>query len=240
MAKSKIEWTENTWNPTTGCTKISSGCVNCYAEKMSFRLQKMGNKKYKNGFNLAFHPDTLREPYMWKRPTKVFVNSMSDLFHEDIPFTFIEEIFKVMNENQKHTFQILTKRSKILEKYSKHLTWTKNIWIGVTVEDESQLFRINDLRKTNAIIKFLSCEPLLSDLGKLNLQNINWVIVGGESGSKSRPMDENWVKNILNQCIQQKIPFFFKQWGGFNKKRNGRTLNGRTYSETPVIDFSLI
>jgi protein gp37 len=236
MAKSKIEWTENTWNPTTGCTKISSGCANCYAEKMSYRLQKMGNKKYINGFELTFHPETLNEPDRWKKSKTVFVNSMSDLFHESIPFSFIEDVFLVMNNNQKHNFQILTKRSDVLKSYSKHLNWTKNIWMGVTVEDENQLFRIDHLRKTDAVIKFLSCEPLLSDLGTLSLKNINWVIVGGESGSNARPMDERWVQNILNQCTRHKIPFFFKQWGGFNKKKNGRVLNSRTYSEIPIIN----
>lgn len=235
MAKTKIEWTEDTWNPTTGCDKISSGCKNCYAEKMSFRLQKMGNIKYKDGFNLAIHPDSLREPYGWKKPRMVFVNSMSDLFHEGLPFEFIQKVFQVMNDNPKHTFQVLTKRSQKLVEYSKHLTWTKNIWMGVTVEDQNQLFRIDNLRKTGAQVKFLSCEPLISDLGVLDLKNINWVIVGGESGAKSRLMNEVWVQNILNQCEKQKIPFFFKQWGGFNKKKNGKVLNGRTYTEMPEI-----
>ncbi len=235
MSKSKIEWTDNTWNPTTGCTKISSGCTNCYAEKMSYRLQKMGNPKYRDGFNISIHPNSLCEPSGWKKPSMVFVNSMSDIFHESIPFSFIEQVFKVMNENQMHVFQVLTKRSKALNEYSKHLTWTKNIWMGVSIEDGNQLYRMEDLKKTDASIKFLSCEPLLADLGKLNLESINWVIVGGESGSGSRPMDETWVQNILNQCNKQNAPFFFKQWGGFNKKKNGRLLNGRTYSEMPEI-----
>lgn len=235
MAKTKIEWTEDTWNPTTGCNKISSGCLNCYAEKMSFRLQKMGNIKYKDGFNLAIHPVSLKEPYGWKKPRMVFVNSMSDLFHEGLPFKFIQQVFKVMNDNPKHTFQVLTKRSQKLEEYSKHLTWTKNIWMGVTVEDQNQLFRIDNLRKTGAQVKFLSCEPLISDLGILDLKGIHWVIVGGESGAKSRPMEEVWVQNILTQCEKEKIPFFFKQWGGFNKKKNGKVLNGRTYTEMPEI-----
>jgi len=236
MSKSKIEWTGSTWNPSTGCSKISSGCTNCYAEKMSFRLQKMGNPKYKDGFKLTTHCESLEEPYTWKKPRLVFVNSMSDIFHEEIPFDFIEKVFKIMNDNPKHTFQVLTKRSDALEKYSKLLTWSKNIWMGVTVEDENQLFRIDSLRNTDAHIKFLSCEPLLSDLGQLNLQGINWVIVGGESGARSRPMAEIWVQNILKQCEQKKIPFFFKQWGGFNKKKNGKTLNGRTYTEMPELN----
>lgn len=235
MSKSKIEWTDNTWNPTTGCTKISSGCANCYAEKMSYRLQKMGNPKYKDGFKISIHPNSLKEPYKWKKPSMVFVNSMSDIFHESIPFSFIEKVFKVMNENQSHIFQVLTKRSKLLNEYSKHLNWTKNIWMGVSVEDRNQLGRIEDLKKCNATVKFLSCEPLLGDLGILELNNIHWVIVGGESGSGSRPIKEIWVQNILNQCEQQNIPFFFKQWGGFNKKKNGRLLNGRTYSEMPEV-----
>lgn len=235
MSKSKIEWTDITWNPTTGCSKVSSGCTNCYAEKMSFRLQKMGNPKYRDGFKITIHPNSLNEPYRWKKPSMVFVNSMSDIFHESIPFSFIEQVFKVMNDNQAHVFQVLTKRSKVLREYSKHLNWTKNIWMGVSVEDENQTVRIDDLKKTNAEIKFLSCEPLLADLGKLKLAGINWVIVGGESGSGSRPMEEAWVQNILNQCDNEGIPFFFKQWGGFNKKKNGRLLNGRTYSDMPLI-----
>ncbi len=235
MGKTKIEWTGETWNPTTGCTKVSSGCINCYAEKMSYRLQKMGNLKYSNGFEVAIHPSTLAEPYKWKTSKTVFVNSMSDLFHEKIPLDFIKAVFKVMNDNSQHTFQILTKRSDVLERYSESLNWTKNIWMGVTVEDIDQLFRIENLRRTNAHIKFLSCEPLLSDLGIIDLDEIDWVIVGGESGSNSRPMQEQWVQNILNQCNAQKVAFFFKQWGGFNKKKNGRVLNGRTYSDMPLL-----
>jgi protein gp37 len=235
MGKSKIEWTDSTWNPTTGCSKISSGCINCYAEKMSFRLQKMGNPKYKDGFKLTTHPESLKEPYTWKKPTMVFVNSMSDIFHEDIPFAFIEQVFKVMNDNQKHVFQVLTKRSELLKAYSKHLKWTKNIWMGVSIEDENQLFRMNDLKLSKSRTKFLSCEPLLSDLGQLNLDGINWVIVGGESGVNSRKVEKIWVQNILTQCENQKVPFFFKQWGGFNKKKNGRDLNGKTYSEMPKV-----
>jgi protein gp37 len=233
MARSKIEWTQDTWNPTTGCNKISSGCLNCYAEKMSFRLQKMGNKKYSDAFKLKTHPESLPEPYSWKKPKMVFVNSMSDLFHEDLPFSFIKKVFKVMNDNPNHTFQVLTKRSKVLAEYTNHLLWTKNIWMGVTVEDIDQISRIDDLKTTNAKIKFISCEPLLTDLGNLNLEGIDWVIVGGESGAKSRPIEEEWVRNIHKQCINVHIPFFFKQWGGKNKKKNGKSLNGRTYTEMP-------
>lgn len=235
MSVTKIEWTDCTWNPTTGCTKISRGCENCYAEKFSFRLQKMGNPKYKKGFQLSLHPETISEPYSWKKRRLVFVNSMSDLFHEDVPFPFIEKVFSTMNDNPTHTFQILTKRSKVLKEYSHRLNWTKNIWMGVTVEDENQLYRIDDLKSIPAKVKFLSCEPLLSDLGVLDLQEINWVIVGGESGVKSRGMDESWVKNIMTQCKSQNVPFFFKQWGGRNKKKNGRLLDGVIYSEMPTI-----
>lgn len=235
MGKTKIEWTDDTWNPTTGCSKISAGCLNCYAEKMSLRLQSMGNLKYKDGFKLTTHIKSLNEPYNWKSPKKVFVNSMSDIFHEDIPFSFIDKAFKVMNDNPRHIFQVLTKRSDILKEYSKHLTWSKNIWMGVSIEDEHQLFRICSLQGTPAKVKFLSCEPLLSDLGKMDLKGIHWVIVGGESGANSRTIEEVWVQNILKQCRKHKVPFFFKQWGGFNKKKNGRVLNGKTYSEMPVI-----
>lgn len=219
MAKTKIEWTQDSWNPTTGCDKISSGCLNCYAEKMSFRLQKMGSPKYADGFNLRTHPNALLEPYKWKKSRMVFVNSMSDLFHENVPFEFIEAVFKVMNENPSHIFQVLTKRGYILEKYSQKLSWSKNIWMGVTVEDRSAFARIDALRNTGANIKFLSCEPLLSDLEQIDLRSIDWVIVGGESGTNARPISESWVQNILKQCKDADIPFFFKQWGGFNKKR---------------------
>ncbi len=235
MAKTKIEWTQDSWNPTTGCDKISSGCLNCYAERMSFRLQKMGSPKYADGFNLRTHSNALLEPYKWKKSRMVFVNSMSDLFHENVPFEFIEAVFKVMNENPSHIFQILTKRGYILEKYSQKLSWSKNIWMGVTVEDRSTIARIDALRNTGAYIKFLSCEPLLSDLEQIDLRSIDWVIVGGESGSNARPMSESWVQNILKQCKDANVPFFFKQWGGFNKKKNGKLLNGRTYQEMPHV-----
>lgn len=234
MGKTKIEWTDNTWNPTTGCSKISSGCINCYAEKLCLRLQKMGVKKYKEGFKLSLHPESLSEPYKWKRRSMVFVNSMSDLFHEGIPFSFIERVFKVMNENPQHTFQILTKRSHILRQVSNKLNWSENIWMGVTVEDEEQLHRIEDLITTGAKIKFISCEPLLSNIELIHLNKINWVIVGGESGANSRSMDKLWVDNILLQCRNNNVPFFFKQWGGFNKKKNGRLLHGKIYSEMPL------
>jgi len=233
MSSSKIEWTESTWNPTTGCTKISSGCANCYAEKMAMRLKAMGTPKYTNGFKVTLHEDCLSEPYSWKKPKVIFVNSMSDLFHEDIPFEFIEKVFKVMNENPQHIFQVLTKRAELLLEYSPKLNWTSNIWMGVTVEDFKAKSRIDYLRQTAAAIKFLSCEPLISDLGKMDLDNINWVIVGGESGPKSRPIKEDWVLDIFNQCKTIDIPFFFKQWGGVNKKKTGKELQGEIYQEMP-------
>ena len=233
MANTKIEWTESTWNPTTGCTKTSAGCSNCYAERMAKRLQAMGLSKYSNGFKITMHDDCLSEPYNWKKPKMIFVNSMSDLFHEDIPFKFIEKVFTVMNENPQHIFQILTKRADLLLEYNSKLNWTSNIWMGVTVENSKAKTRIDLLRKTNAAVKFLSCEPLLSDLGKLDLKKINWVIVGGESGPKSRPIEEDWVLNIYEQCKNSEIPFFFKQWGGVNKKKNGKELQGEVYHEMP-------
>lgn len=235
MGKTKIEWTESTWNPTTGCTKISSGCANCYAERMAIRLKAMGTPKYANGFEVTMHEDCLTEPYSWKKHKVIFVNSMSDLFHEDIPFEFIKKVFKVMNENPQHIFQVLTKRADLLLKYSPKLNWTSNIWMGVTVEDFKAKSRIDYLRKTGAAIKFLSCEPLISDLGKMDLENINWVIVGGESGPKSRPIEEDWVLDILSQCKSADIPFFFKQWGGVNKKKTGKELQGEIYQEMPEI-----
>lgn len=235
MAETKIEWTESTWNPTTGCTKISSGCKNCYAERMAKRLKAMRTPKYANGFEVTLHEDCLTEPYSWKKPKVIFVNSMSDLFHEDIPLKFIEKVFKVMNENPQHIFQVLTKRADLLLKHSPKLHWTSNIWMGVTVEDFTAKVRIDYLRQTGAAIKFLSCEPLISDLGKMDLENINWVIVGGESGPKSRPIEEDWVLDIFSQCKSADIPFFFKQWGGVNKKKTGKELQGEIYQEMPEI-----
>jgi protein gp37 len=234
MAESSIEWTEMTWNPTTGCNKLSAGCKFCYAEIMSRRLHAMGHAKYKNNFKLTTHPDTLDIPYSWKRQKIVFVNSMSDLFHKDIPLMYIQKVFKVMNENPRHTFQVLTKRGDLLQKYDKHLTWTENIWMGVSVENEKVKDRIDHLRNTGAHIKFLSLEPLLGPLPNLNLTNIDWVIVGGESGPKARPMKEEWVHDLKNQCKKAEVAFFFKQWGGKRKSKTGRILDGRTYDEMPV------
>lgn len=234
MAQSSIEWTEMTWNPTTGCDKISAGCKFCYAEIMSRRLKAMGQQKYKDGFKLRIHPDTLEIPYSWTTPKVVFVNSMSDLFHKDVPIEYIKKVFKVMNDNPQHIFQVLTKRAERLFEIHENFRWTKNIWMGVSVEDEKVTYRIDFLRKTRAKIKFLSLEPLIGPLPNLNLSKINWVIVGGESGHTPRPIEEKWVIEIQKQCAKSKVAFFFKQWGGKNKKAAGRLLNGKTYSEMPV------
>jgi protein gp37 len=233
MAQSSIEWTEMTWNPTTGCDKISAGCKFCYAEIMSKRLQAMGVEKYKDNFEVRTHESALAVPYTWKHGKIVFVNSMSDLFHKDVPLEFIKKVFKVMNENHQHVFQVLTKRAERLLEVHKELKWTANIWMGVSVENEKVIDRIDFLRKTNAKVKFLSCEPLIGPLPKMNLKNIDWVIVGGESGHTPRPMVEDWVLDIQQQCEKKNVAFFFKQWGGKNKKARGRILNGKTYDEMP-------
>lgn len=235
MAQSSIEWTEMTWNPTTGCTKISAGCKFCYAEVMSKRLKAMGVDKYKDGFKVRIHPETLNIPYTWKSSKVVFVNSMSDLFHKDIPLDFIKQVFHVMNDNPQHVFQVLTKRADRLFELHKHLKWTHNIWMGVSVEDNRVVERIDYLRKTKAKVKFLSLEPLIGALPNLNLKKIDWIIVGGESGHKPRPMKPEWVIDIQEQCEKAEVAFFFKQWGGRNKKATGRLLNGRTYDEMPEI-----
>ncbi|MBE2219704.1 MAG: phage Gp37/Gp68 family protein [Ignavibacteria bacterium] len=234
MAQSSIEWTELTWNPTTGCSKISQGCKFCYAEVMTRRLKAMGIDKYKDGFKVRIHPETLKIPYTWKSSKVVFVNSMSDLFHEDIPLDFIKQVFRVMNDNGHHIFQVLTKRAERLLEVHKELNWTHNIWMGVSVEDEKVVDRIDFLRKTNARVKFLSCEPLIGPLEKMNLKKIDWVIVGGESGHNPRPMKPEWVLDIQQQCRDSKVAFFFKQWGGRNKKAAGRILNNQTYDEMPT------
>ncbi|WP_018611848.1 DUF5131 family protein [Segetibacter koreensis] len=235
MALSNIEWTQMTWNPTTGCTKVSAGCKYCYAEGLSLRLQTDKVNKYRNGFKVTLHEYELATPYKWKTPQLVFVNSMSDLFHPDIPTDFIERVFNVMNETPQHTYQILTKRDERLLQVCAELNWTQNIWMGVSVEDERVISRIDSLRKTNAAVKFLSCEPLIGPLPNLNLENIDWVIVGGESGLTPRPMQKEWVLDIFRKCRASSIPFFFKQWGGKDKKAAGRLLNGRTYDEMPEI-----
>ncbi len=240
MAQSSIEWTEMTWNPTTGCNKVSAGCKYCYAEVMTRRLQAMGIEKYKDGFKVRMHEDALSIPYTWKKQKIVFVNSMSDLFHSEVPLEFIQKVFEVMNNTPQHTYQVLTKRSERLKELHHLLDWTSNIWMGVSVEDERVKSRIDDLRNTNAKIKFLSCEPLIGTLKNMDLRNINWVIVGGESGRKARPMHEFWVWDIKEQCRNQEVAFFFKQWGGVNKKKAGRELAGMTYDEMPVIELALV
>jgi len=235
MSKSKIEWTGSTWNPTTGCTKLSSGCQNCYACSMARRLKAMGIKKYANGFDLALHPSVLNEPYNWKKPRTVFVNSMSDLFHDEIPESFILDTFNVMNQNPMHTFQVLTKRAERLAELSERIKWTKNIWMGVTIESSDYLNRIDCLNYTGAFVKFLSLEPLLGPVSNLNLSKIDWLIVGGESGPKARHISEEWVLEIKTQCRRSNVPFFFKQWGGKNKKKAGKLLQGEVYCEMPAI-----
>ena len=237
MAQSSIEWTEMTWNPVTGCTKISAGCKYCYAEVMSRRLLAMGIDKYKNGFEVATHEDALKVPYTWKKSKIVFVNSMSDLFHPLVPISFIQKVFEVMNNTPQHTYQVLTKRAERLLELHEDLNWTKNIWMGVSVEDDKVMHRINYLKQTNAVTKFLSCEPLIGPLHKMNLDNIDWVIVGGESGRKARTMSEQWVWSIEQQCREQNVHFFFKQWGGINKKKTGRLLGGNEYNAMPFIDY---
>lgn len=235
MAESSIEWTEMTWNPTTGCNKISAGCKYCYAEIMTRRLQAMGVEKYKDGFAIRTHEETLNIPYTWKNSKVVFVNSMSDLFHPEVPIVFIQKVFEVMNNTPQHTYQVLTKRAQRLYEIHNQLNWTENIWMGVSVENMKVVNRIDYLRQTNAAVKFLSCEPLIGPLTNMNLTNINWVIVGGESGRKPRPMKLDWVLDIQKQCKLNNVKFFFKQWGGTNKKKSGRLLNGKTYDEMPRI-----
>jgi len=230
---STIEWTGSTWNPLTGCTKVSPGCKHCYAERMARRLQVMGQLNYANGFKLTLHENALELPLHWKKPQTIFVNSMSDLFIKDVPLAFIEQVFDVMHRANWHQFQVLTKRSERLIELSPKLEWAPNIWMGVSVELEKYSSRIDHLRQTGAIVKFISLEPLLGPIPRLNLENINWVIVGGESGPKARPVDRDWVIDIRNQCQKVEVPFFFKQWGGLNKKKNGRMLEGRTWDEMP-------
>ena len=229
-----------TWNPVTGCTKISSGCRNCYAEIMSRRLKAMGQEKYQNGFKLTLHPETLNEPYTWKKSKVVFVNSMSDLFHQNVPVNYIQRVFEVMNDNPNHLFQVLTKRAERLRHLDQqgHLKWSHNIWMGVSVEDMNHVNRIDLLRQTHARVKFLSCEPLIGPLPDMNLEGIDWVIVGGESGPHARPMESDWVIDIMEQCERAGVKFFFKQWGGTNKKKTGRQLQGRIYDEMP--EFNII
>jgi protein gp37 len=239
MAKSSIEWTEATWNPLTGCQKISPGCKHCYAERLASRLQAMGQPNYENGFKLTLHPHMLSRPLSWKRPQMVFVNSMSDLFQEGVSLSYIREVFSTMREASWHQFQILTKRAERLEKLGTKLDWPENVWMGVSVESEKYAFRIRHLQKTQAHIKFFSLEPLLGPLKHLELEGIDWVIVGGESGPGARPMREEWVLDIRDQCRKVGVPFFFKQWGGINKKRTGRLLDGQVWNEMPLKFLSV-
>jgi len=234
MAQSSdIEWTESTWNPVTGCDKVSSGCENCYAERMAKRLQAMGQKNYTKGFSLTLQPHMLERPLSWKKPQTIFVNSMSDLFHKDVPATYIKRVFDVMVRAHWHRFQVLTKRSARLLELAPELKWAPNIWMGVSVENQEYYSRVDDLSKTGALVKFLSLEPLLGPVDDLSLEGIDWVIVGGESGPRSRPMKPEWVASVKNQCERSGVPFFFKQWGGTNKKKAGRIFEGRSWDELP-------
>jgi len=232
-ANSKIEWTECTWNPVTGCTKISPGCLHCYAERMALRLQAMGQPNYRNGFRLTPHPHMLELPLRWRQPRMIFVNSMSDLFHEDVPFDFIQQVFDAMRRAPQHCFQVLTKRSERLAQLSPKLPWPDNVWMGVTVENSDYASRLDHLRRTGAAVKFISFEPLLGPVSNIDLAGIQWAIAGGESGPGARPMRSEWVIHLRDRCVAEGIPFFFKQWGGVNKKANGRLLENRTWAERP-------
>jgi len=231
---SHIEWTDATWNPVTGCSKVSPGCKHCYAERLAKRLKAMGQANYRNGFDLTLQPQMLELPFKWKSPRRIFVNSMSDLFHEAVPTEYIKQVFEVMGRAHWHQYQVLSKRSKRILQLNKELNWAPQIWMGVSVENEKHTYRIGDLRKTGAQVKFLSLEPLLGPLGKLDLSEIDWAIVGGESGPGARPIDPEWVTEIRDQCLDVGVPFFFKQWGGVHKKKTGRALEGRTWDEMPI------
>jgi len=240
MKTTKIEWTDKTWNPITGCTKKSMGCAHCYAEVMSRRLKAMGLEKYSNGFNLTLHPENLDEPKQWSKSHNIFVCSMSDLFHEEVPFDFIDKIMEVIKSTPQHRYQILTKRAERMAEYFLNHSIPDNVWLGTTVECKSSLYRIDCLRKIPASVSFLSCEPLLEDLGEMNLTDIDWVIVGGESGPKARPMQPSWVTNIMKQVEEAGSAFFFKQWGTWgsdgikrDKHKNGKLLNGKIIQQMP-------
>ncbi len=242
MASSSIEWTDKTWNPITGCTKISEGCKHCYAEVMAKRLQGMGKPKYINGFSVTPHPDALNEPLYWSNSCMIFVCSMSDIFHQDVPFDFIDKVFDVIRNTPQHNYQILTKRAERMAEYFSTRIIPRNVWIGVTVEAAKTKNRIDYIRNLKATVRFISCEPLLEDLGELNLNGINWIIVGGESGVQARPMKEEWFLNIKRQAEVNHIPFFFKQWGTWsadgvksNKKVNGKLLQGLVIQNMPTI-----
>lgn len=231
---SNIEWTEMTWNPVTGCYKLSQGCKHCYAERMAHRLKAMGTARYANGFLPTLHWDLVDQPRKWRAPRTVFVNSMSDLFQDDVPVEFIKAVFQTMVDTPQHTYQILTKRSERLKALSRQLPWPDNVWMGVSVEDDRVMHRINDLASVPANVRFLSCEPLIGPLENMPLTGIHWVIVGGESGGGARPMESEWVEQIQRQCEEHEVMFFFKQWGGIQKHRTGRLLNGRTYDAMPM------
>ena len=242
--RSAIEWTEATWNPTTGCDRISTGCDNCYAMTLSRRLKAMGQPRYQRdgdprtsgpGFGLTLHPDSLQLPLSWKRPRRVFVNSMSDLFHAQVPVTFIRQVFDVMAATPQHTYQVLTKRARRLRRLAGTLAWPDHVWMGVSVEDVEAVHRIDDLRRVSAAVRFLSCEPLLGPLSNLPLEGIGWVIAGGESGPNARPMDPAWVEDLRDQCATAAVPFFFKQWGGRTPKAGGREFEGRTWDDMPEL-----
>ncbi|MGX7823547.1 DUF5131 family protein [Actinokineospora sp. 24-640] len=242
--RSTIEWTEVTWNPTTGCDRISAGCDNCYALALAKRLKAMGTEKYQTdgdprtsgpGFGVALHPDTLDQPYHWRSPRVVFVNSMSDLFHAKVPLTFVRQVFQVMANTPQHTYQVLTKRSARLRKLAGKLDWPPNVWMGVSVEDSTKVSRVDDLREVPAAVRFLSCEPLLGPLPNLNLNGIAWVITGGESGPNARPVDSAWVREIRDACLNSEVAFFHKQWGGRTPKAGGRELDGRVWDEMPQL-----
>lgn len=239
MSKSSIEWTEATWNPLTGCDKISPGCKFCYADRMAKRLQAMRVKNYSNGFKLTLHPHVLELPLKWKKPQIVFVNSMSDMFHEDVPLEFIQQCFEVMRDAHWHQFQVLTKRADRLQEISDQINWPSNVWMGVSVENEDYMWRIDCLRTTGAAVKFLSIEPLLGPIPNLIVEGIDWVIVGGESGPGCRTIKKEWVIDIRNRCLDLSVPFFFKQWGGTNKKKAGRELEGRTWDQMPNYNPTL-
>ena len=232
-ATSCIEWTESTWNPVTGCTKISRGCQHCYAERMALRLQAMGNPRYRSGFRITLHPDLLDLPLRWRRPQMIFVNSMSDLFHREVPAEFVARAFDVMAKASWHTFQILTKRAKRLASFAPELPWPPNVWMGVTIEAQEYAWRADRLREAPAAVRFLSLEPLLGPIAELDLLGIDWVILGGESGPRARPMKAEWARSVRDQCLSAGVPFFFKQWGGVHRRAAGRRLDGRLWEEYP-------
>lgn len=237
--RSAIEWTDATWNPVTGCTKVSPGCKNCYAERLAHRLQAMGVGRYRDGFAVTLHPDLLTVPHAWRRPRHVFVNSMSDLFHEAVPDEFIRKVFDTMAATPRHVFQILTKRAERLADLAPRLPWPSNVWQGVSVETDAYTGRIEQLRRVPAAVRFLSIEPLLGPIDHLVLDGISWVIVGGESGPRHRPVEAEWVRSLRDQCRRAGVPFFFKQWGGRTPKAGGRELDGRHWDQMPTVSASL-